>query len=156
MLLYYKINSIKFNKGNTMLRPFHLALPTKNLRETKQYYLNQLGCTMGRSDKTWIDFNFYGHQVVFHEYKEFSMPSVTNPVDSKEVHIPHFGIVLTMNDWKSLAEKLTLKKQSFIIEPYIRFEGTNGEQGTMFFHDNNGYAVEIKAMKDDSLLFKKF
>ena len=139
-----------------MPRPFHLALPTKNLSETKEYYLNQLGCSMGRFDTTWVDFNFYGHQVVFHEYKDFTMPSVTNPVDSKEVHIPHFGIVLAMEDWNALADRLMAQKQSFIIEPYIRFKGSNGEQGTMFFHDNNGYALEIKAMKDDALLFESF
>ena len=139
-----------------MLRPFHLALPTKNLKETIDYYMNHLGCTLGRQDTTWVDFNFYGHQVVFHEYSEFNMPNIKNNVDSKQVQVPHFGIVLTLEQWALLRDKLVANQQLFIIEPYTRFKGTNGEQSTMFFYDNNGYAVEIKALKDDSLLFRPF
>ena len=143
-------------KETHMLRPFHLALPTLNLSKTIDYYINTLGCKLGRSDTTWADFNFYGHQVVFHEYSSFTMPSIQNCVDSKQVHVPHFGIVLTIDDWELLKQKLLRVNHSFIIEPYTRFKGTNGEQSTMFFLDNNGYAVEIKALADDRLLFRPF
>ena len=139
-----------------MLRPFHLALPTKDLVATIDYYTSRLGCKIGRQDTTWVDFDFYGHQLVFHEYASFTMPAVHNDVDSKQVHVPHFGIVLTLADWSKMSDQLKALKQDFIIEPYTRFEGTNGEQATMFFLDNNGYAIELKAFRDDAYLFKPF
>ena len=139
-----------------MIRPFHLALPTKNIKQTINYYTTYLGCTLGRSDVTWVDFNCFGHQVVFHECKDIDMAQATNAVDSKAVRVPHFGIVLTMQDWQQLAQRLKANQQHFIIEPYIRFKGTVGEQATMFFEDNNGYALEMKAFEDDKFLFEPF
>lgn len=139
-----------------MPRPFHLALPTKDLAETKEYYLNTLGCSMGRSDKHWIDFNFFGHQIVFHEHDSFSMPKIHNGVDSKQVEVPHFGIILKPTEFNLLKDKLIAANQSFIIEPYTRFKNTNGEQSTMFFLDNNGYAIEIKSLANDDYLFEPF
>lgn len=139
-----------------MVNPFHLALPTKNIKQTVAFYTKIIGCEIGRSDKTWVDFDMYGHQVVFHEYKEFEMPSIKNDVDNKKVHIPHYGIVLTMKDWEQLAVRLKQHKVNFIIEPYIRFKGTNGEQATLFFLDNNDYAIEMKAFENIKYLFEPF
>ena len=139
-----------------MIRPFHLALPTKDLKSTIHYYTTYLGCTLGRSDTTWVDFNCYGHQVVFHECPTIDIAQATNPVDSKAVRVPHFGIVLTLPEWQKLADRLTSYNQQFIIDPYTRFKGTPGEQSTMFFEDNNGYALEMKAFEDDRLLFEPF
>lgn len=139
-----------------MIRPFHLALPTKNLAETKSFYLNRFQCEIGRSDTTWVDFNFFGHQLVFHEFPTIDMPSITNPVDNKQVQVPHFGVILTMNDWLHLKDRLITIKQTFIIEPYIRFKDTPGQQATMFFEDNNGYAIEMKAFENDQFIFEPF
>jgi len=137
-----------------MLRPFHLALPTKDIKQTEAFYTKVLGCEIGRRDTTWIDFNFLGHQVVFHEDQDIELASITNSVDSKQVRVPHFGVVLTMEGWKQTRDRLESINTTFIIAPYIRFEGEAGAQATMFFEDNNGYAIEIKAFKDDTLIFK--
>ena len=137
-----------------MPRPFHLALPTKDIKETEQFYTTVLGCEVGRRDTTWIDFNFRGHQVVFHEDQGIALASITNSVDSKGVRVPHFGVVLTMQEWHDTRGHLERLNTTFIIDPYIRFKGEAGEQATMFFEDNNGYAIEIKAFQDDALLFK--
>ena len=143
-------------KKQVKLRPFHLALPTKDLYGTKQFYLNKLNCKQGREDSHWVDIDFFGHQLVFHESFDISLKSMTNSVDTKAVTVPHFGLVLSMMDWKKLADLLKKDKQSFIIEPYIRFKDTPGEQATMFFLDNNGYALELKAFEDDRFLFEPF
>ncbi|MBT5954453.1 glyoxalase [bacterium] len=139
-----------------MTRPFHLALPTKKLKETEAFYTTILGCTIGRQDSTWIDFDFAGHQLVFHECLGIDIESAANPVDGKQVRVPHFGVILTMEDWKKLALRLKNHDIKFIIEPYIRFQGTPGEQATMFFEDNNGYALEMKAFENDDYIFKPF
>lgn len=141
---------------NTNLRPFHLALPTKDLKETQSFYTQVLKCSIGRQDQHWIDFNFYGHQVVFHENKDIDLKTMTNSVDQKSVTVPHFGLILTRADWDHLAEQLQEKKVHFIMKPTLRFQGSNGEQATLFFLDNNGYAIELKAFADDAFIFKAF
>ena len=114
------------------LRPFHLALPTANLLATIAFYSNILECEIGRRDSTWVDFNFFGHQLVFHE-SDIVLPSAVNPVDAKQVAVPHFGILVTPDQWVLLKNLLISKDISFLIDPYERFKGTSGEQYTMFF-----------------------
>lgn len=141
------------------LRPFHLAFPVHDLEEARRFYGEVLGCPEGRSADTWIDFNLYGHQIVAH----LTSPSSGerderphhNPVDGHDVPVPHFGVVLEMEDWKALRDRLIDAGISFIIEPTIRFEGKVGEQATMFFHDPSGNALEFKAFEDLSQLFAK-
>ncbi|RAP32340.1 glyoxalase [Candidatus Marinamargulisbacteria bacterium SCGC AG-414-C22] len=141
---------------NNKIRPFHLALSTKDIQGTKKYYTEVLELKIGRQDKTWVDFDFFGHQLVFHESLDIEFTSITNDVDRKKVVVPHFGIVLKLKDWHDFSEKLIQKKQKFIIDPYIRFKGTSGEQATMFFLDNNKFAIEVKAFKNDENLFRPF
>ncbi|MCH2216084.1 MAG: VOC family protein [Flavobacteriales bacterium] len=138
-----------------MPRPFHLAIPVQNLEITRKFYHNVLGCSEGRSSDHWVDFNFFGHQLVLHQKEGLKQESVSNPVDGKEVPVPHFGVVLSLEDWADLAERLKKKRIEFIIEPYIRFEGEVGEQRTMFFQDPEGNALEFKAFADLSGLFEK-
>jgi extradiol dioxygenase family protein len=140
-----------------MLMPFHLAVPVKDLNETRVFYRDILGLEEGRSSETWVDFNFYGHQFVIHLKPEFFKKSnvYSNPVDGHNVPVPHFGVVLDWEAWLELVERLKFYKVKFGIEPYIRFKGQVGEQGTMFFYDPSGNALEFKAFKDISLLFAK-
>lgn len=142
------------------MNPFHLAIPVHNLAEARDFYLNIMGCTEGRSDAHWIDFNFYGHQLVCHLNpamgQEQKTAAIKNPVDGHGVPVPHFGVVLEMNDWKVLADRLQKQNMKFEIEPYIRFKGQVGEQATMFFYDPSGNAIEIKAFKNvNNQLFAK-
>ena len=139
----------------TALRPFHLAFPVSSIKKARRFYRDLLGCDEGRSDETWVDFDFFGHQLVFHRNPEQVHELFTNPVDSHAVPVPHFGVVLTMADWKSLAARLEAARIEFVIKPYIRFEGEPGEQATMFFMDPNGLALEFKAFEDDSQIFAK-
>ena len=135
------------------LRPFHLAIPVNNVEECRQFYRDVLGFDEGRSSELWVDFNCFGHQLVIH-YKEPEPASVnTNPVDGKHVPVPHFGVVLDMDTFWAFSEKLTKKGVSFLIEPYIRFEGEIGEQATLFFEDPSGNALEFKAFKHLDQLF---
>jgi hypothetical protein len=113
-----------------------------------------MGCAEGRSSDEWIDFDFYGHQIVAHLSGECG-DRVSNAVDGHDVPVPHFGIVLTMPQWKALAARLATAGTKFEIEPYIRFEGLPGEQATMFFRDPSGNAIEMKAFADDAMLFAK-
>jgi hypothetical protein len=136
------------------LSPFHLAIPVHNLETSRRFYRDLLGCKEGRSSDHWIDFDFFGHQLVIH-VKDVISEVVSNPVDGKEVPIPHFGVVLDMISFDKLAKKLTQKNVSFIIAPYIRFEGEIGEQATMFFKDPSGNALEFKAFKNMDQLFEK-
>ena len=140
-----------------MLMPFHLAVPVKDLNETRAFYRDILGLEEGRSSETWVDFNFYGHQFVIHLKPEFFERAdvYSNPIDGHNVPVPHFGIVLQWDDWENLALRLQSFNIKFGIEPYIRFKGQVGEQGTMFFYDPSGNALEFKAFKDMSLLFAK-
>lgn len=137
------------------LRPFHLAIPVNDLKKARAFYGTILGFSEGRSDNHWIDWNFYGHQVVTHLNPHHHPNNHVNEVDKHAVPVPHFGVVLTMSDWKALAEKMKNHQIDFIIEPYIRFEGQPGEQATMFFLDPSGNALEFKAFEDLDSLFAK-
>ena len=117
------------------MKPFHLAIPVSNLSICKKFYREILECEEGRSSEKWVDFNFFGHQLVLHEKKELKSETISNPVDDHNVPVPHFGVVLEWEQWELLAKKLRLKNIKFIIEPYIRFKGKIGEQATMFFLD---------------------
>lgn len=139
------------------ITPFHIAIPVHNLATCRTFYKEVLGCKEGRSSKHWVDFNFFGHQLVIH-YKPKTTKSQelpTNAVDGKEVPVPHYGVVLPWETFASFSNKLKNKGVSFIIEPYIRFKGLVGEQATMFFYDPAGNALEFKAFKDMEQLFAK-
>ena len=137
------------------LLPFHLAIPVNDLDKSRNFYKNILGCEEGRSSNHWVDFNFFGHQLVIHFKEKESDNTKTNPVDGKDVPIPHFGVILEWNDFQDFSKKLKEKKINFIIEPYIRFEGLPGEQATMFFKDPCGNALEFKSFKDLNKIFEK-
>jgi extradiol dioxygenase family protein len=142
------------------MNPFHLAIQVRDIAEARDFYLNIMGCTEGRSDQTWVDFNFYGHQLVCHLNPALrqgnKVVAIKNPVDGHGVPVPHFGVVLEMPDWEALAERLSQQDMKFEIEPYIRFKGQSGEQATMFFFDPSGNAIEIKAFKNiNEQLFAK-
>lgn len=138
------------------LRPFHLAIPVHDITISRRFYRDILGCTEGRSSDHWVDFNFFGHQLVIH-LKENSNDTVdnSNAVDGKEVPIPHFGVVLPMEVFETLSQRLKDNGVKFIIEPYLRFEGETGEQATMFFNDPSGNALEFKAFTNLDQLFAK-
>lgn len=112
-----------------------------------------MGCAEGRSSDRWIDFDFYGHQIVAHLDPSMQAGTTRNTVDGHDVSVPHFGIVLTMPQWEALAERVRAAGIQFGIEPHIRFKGEAGEQATMFFHDPSGNALEFKAFADDGQLF---
>ena len=139
------------------LPPFHLAIPVQDLTEARRFYGELLGCPEGRSAATWVDFNFHGHQLVCHlTCADQQGERAANPVDGKQVPIPHFGLVLEMQAWKRLAAHLRQHGVEFVIEPYLRFEGQAGEQATMFLLDPSGNALEFKAFQDiDRQLFEK-
>lgn len=138
-----------------MIQPFHLAIPVKNLEICRTFYRDVLQCEEGRSSDHWIDFNFFGHQLVIHQKDDFISQRISNPVDGHDVPVPHFGVVLTWEDWHQLSERLQANKTHFIIEPTTRFRGKPGEQATMFFIDPEGNALEFKAFKDIGQLFAK-
>ena len=137
------------------LSPFHIAIPVHNLKECRLFYRDILNCEEGRSSDQWVDFNFFGHQLVIHYKPKTEEETHTNPVDGKSVPVPHYGVVLNWNLFQNLSKDLKSKGINFIIEPYIRFEGMAGEQATMFFNDPAGNALEFKAFKDISQLFAK-
>ncbi len=134
---------------------FHLAFPVRDLEESRKFYGEILGCKEGRSSEQWIDFNLFGHQIVAHLAPEAVGIRHKNEVDADHVPVPHFGIVLPMEEFKNFAEKLKSKDIEFIIEPKIRFQGEVGEQATMFFLDPSGNALEFKAFADFSQVFAK-
>ena len=141
-----------------MLTPFHLAVQVRDIDEARDFYVTKMGLPEGRSDTHWIDFNMFGHQVVVHLNpalgSDGKVPNHRNPVDDHAVPVPHFGVVLEVDTWKQLAERVTTFVDDFIIEPYVRFEGEPGEQYTMFFEDPSGNALEFKAFADiESQLF---
>jgi uncharacterized protein len=138
------------------VRPFHLALPCKNVADTIAFYKTHFDVEVGRSAETWVDFNFYGHQLVFHYCGGETLPERFNPVDSHQVPVPHFGVVLSVADFKALADRLTGLNVDFVIKPYVRFKGTVGEQYTLFFKDNNGLSLEFKAFEDERFIFTPF
>lgn len=137
----------------TSLPPFHLAFPVHDLAAARAFYGELLGCPEGRSSDEWIDFDFFGHQIVAH-LAPGAAPRQHNPVDGHDVPVPHFGAVLTMADWEALAARLD-GRVDFVIEPNVRFRGLPGEQATMFFLDPSGNALEIKAMANPANLFAK-
>ena len=134
---------------------FHLAFPVHDLSAAREFYGSILGCEEGRSSERWIDFNLYGHQIVAHLAENSAGVKASNKVDADNVPVPHFGIVLPMEEWRVLADRLTEKGIEFVIEPKIRFAGEVGEQATMFFLDPSGNALEFKAFADFSQVFAK-
>ena len=139
----------------TSLPPFHLAFPVHDLDEARSFYGGLLGCPEGRSAAHWIDFDFFGHQIVAHLAPGMEPKPHHNPVDGHDVPVPHFGAVLPMEQWKTIADQLQRAAVDFVIEPNIRFAGQPGEQATMFFLDPSGNALELKAMRDPAKLFAK-
>ncbi|MGQ7829879.1 VOC family protein [Altererythrobacter sp. Z27] len=135
------------------LRPFHLAFPVDDLAAARAFYGGAMGCREGRSSDEWIDFDFYGHQIVAHLAPGNAGDRASNHVDGHGVPVPHFGIVLKMEDWQDLAERLAAAGTRFVIEPTIRFKGQPGEQATMFFRDPAGNAIEMKAFENLDSLF---
>lgn len=137
------------------IQPFHLAFPVNDLAAARQFYGVTMGCAEGRSSDEWIDFDFFGHQLVAHLAPEECGHTSSNQVDGHDVPVKHFGVVLTKPDWDTLAKRLQDTGMKFIIEPQIRFKGQVGEQATMFFLDPAGNALEFKAFEDPSQLFAK-
>ncbi|NGM86698.1 VOC family protein [Parapusillimonas sp. SGNA-6] len=135
--------------------PFHLAFPVRDLEEARAFYGGLLGCPEGRSSDQWVDFNFYGHQIVTHLSPDECGSTHTSSVDDHNVPVRHFGAVLDMAEWEALARRLQDAGTKFVIEPYIRFKGEVGEQATMFFLDPSGNALEFKAFKNMDSLFAK-
>ena len=137
------------------LSPFHVAFPVHDIALARKFYGDLLGCPEGRSADDWVDFNFYGHQIVAHLAPAETGMAQRNAVDGHGVPVRHFGIVLPMADWEAAAARLKAANVEFVIEPYIRFKGEPGEQATMFFLDPSGNALEIKAFADIAMLFAK-
>ena len=138
------------------VRPlFHLAFPVHDLASARRFYGGLLGCPEGRSSPDWVDFDFYGHQIVAHLSPDEAGHRNTSAVDGDNVPVRHFGAILSMDQWHSLADKLKAAGTKFVIEPHVRFKGQVGEQATMFFLDPSGNALEFKAFGDLSQLFAK-
>ncbi len=137
----------------TQVMPFHLAIPVTDLSAASKFYGELMGGERGRFSEHWIDWNFFGHQLVTHLVAAMPSQPSPNQVDDKAVPVPHFGVVLSVDDWHALAERLSQAKIEFVIEPYIRFKGQVGEQATMFLLDPCGNALEFKAFADMSQLF---
>ena len=137
------------------LPPFHLAFPVDDLAAARAFYGGLLGCTEGRSADHWVDFDLRGHQIVAHLAPEAAPKRAANPVDGEDVPVPHFGLVLPMDEWRALAERLESAGVEFIVSPTVRFRGEPGEQATMFLLDPAGNALEFKAMADPANLFAK-
>jgi extradiol dioxygenase family protein len=137
------------------LPPFHLAFPVDDLASARRFYGELLGCPEGRSADEWVDFDLFGHQIVAHLAPEQVQRRSTNDVDGENVPVPHFGLVMPIAEWKTLAAKLEAADVEFVIEPTVRFEGQPGEQATMFLLDPAGNALEFKAMANPANLFTK-
>jgi extradiol dioxygenase family protein len=136
--------------------PFHLAFPVHDIAVARRFYGELLGCPEGRSSNEWVDFNFYGHQIVAHlAPEECKHRGSSSKVDDHDVPVRHFGAVLNLAQWQLLADKLKAAGTTFVIEPYVRFKGEPGEQATMFFLDPSGNAIEIKAFANLDSLFAK-
>ncbi len=136
-----------------MVSPFHLAFPVTDLGTTRQFYIEILGCSVGREAERWIDFNFFGHQISAHLKPEAIGVIPTNPVDGESVPVRHFGLVLEWKTWHEMVERLNIKKMEYLIKPTTRFAGEVGEQATFFITDPSGNALEFKTFKDDKQLF---
>ena len=137
------------------IRPFHLAFPVRDLAEARAFYGGLLGCPEGRHSDHWIDFDLYGHQIVTHLDPGAGGDALANPVDGKQVPVPHFGVILKLDAWRALADRLKAAGTDLVIEPYVRFEGEVGEQATLFFRDPSGNALEFKAFADDAMIFAR-
>jgi extradiol dioxygenase family protein len=141
---------------NADMRPrFHLAFPVHDLGAARRFYIDLLGCTEGRSSTDWVDFDFCGHQIVAHLDGSNRGFATTNVVDGEDVPIRHFGLILTVETWRTLVARLVEHDTTFIIEPQIRFEGQAGEQHTCFFLDPSGNAIELKAFANDEAVFAR-
>jgi len=138
-----------------MLSPFHLAIPVHNLEAARGFYGGQFGCPEGRSTDHWVDFDFFGHQLVCHLDPAHQGGGLDSDVDHDQVPVPHFGIVLDMEDWEKLAHRLSARDTVFVIDPRVRFRGEVGEQATMFLRDPSGNALEFKAFADPARLFAR-
>lgn len=141
--------------STSSLQPFHLAFPVDNIAVARQFYGEVMGCEEGRSAEHWVDFNFFGHQLVAHLAPEECGTTATSDVDGHKVPCKHFGVILTMEQWHALADRLKKRGTKFVIEPYIRFKGLPGEQATMFFMDPAGNALEFKAFANMDQIFAK-
>jgi uncharacterized protein len=136
-----------------MRSPFHLAFPVKNIKSTRDFYTDIIGCSVGREAERWIDFNFFGHQISAH-LKDDALDDIpTNQVDGESIPVRHFGLVLEWDAWHKLVDDLGKKDVSFLIKPTIRFKGQVGEQATLFIKDPSGNALEFKSFKDGEQLF---
>ncbi|BDX04669.1 VOC family protein [Planctobacterium marinum] len=138
-----------------MLTPFHLAIAVHDLELARAFYGDLLGCKQGRSSEFWIDWDFWGHQLVTHLDQNLKLSETVNLVDGKDIGVPHFGVVLNWSDWEELISRLREKQVKFVLEPYVRFAGKPGEQGTFFIKDGTGNRLEFKAFKDPAFLFAK-
>lgn len=148
-----RLQTETLNKNMAIRNLFHLAFPVHDLEAAREFYGGVLGCTEGRSSERWVDFDLYGHQIVAHLAEDAAGVRATNHVDADDVPVPHFGIVLPMEEWRALSEKLTSNGVKFVVEPKIRFAGEVGEQATMFFLDPSGNALEFKGFSDFASVF---
>lgn len=139
----------------TSLPRFHLAFPVRDLAEARAFYCNLLGCGEGRSADDWVDFDFYGHQIVAHLTASSSEHKAHNEVDGQQVPVRHFGVILSLTAWRELVQKLRDNSVKFIIEPQTRFAGQPGEQEILFFADPSGNVLEFKAFADDTMVFAR-
>jgi uncharacterized protein len=139
----------------TAFRPFHLAIPVADLERTRAFYVEVLGCRVGRASDTWLDFDFFGHQVSAHLKPAELRAAHTNPVDGKAVPVRHFGLILSMEEWEGLAARLRAHGVEFLIEPGLRFRGEVGEQATLFLSDPSGNALEFKAFASPERIFAR-
>lgn len=135
-----------------MLSPFHIAVAVRDITEAREFYGTKLGFSEGRSASDWVDFDMFGHQFVVHLNtslgKNGTVKTISNAVDGHGVPVPHCGVILQFEEWKQFADKLSKVIDNFIIKPYIRFEGQPGEQGTLFFADPSGNALEFKGFRN--------
>ena len=134
---------------------FHLAFPVSDLKKTKEFYMQVLGCSVGRESNKWVDLNLHGHQIVAHLSPKDCFSTVTNLVDGDQISSRHFGVILPWNDWEKLCEKIIDLGLQFIIKPKIRFKNKKGEQGTFFINDPSGNVLEFKTFKNDHMVFDK-
>ncbi len=141
------------------LTPFHVAVQVRDIEEARRFYGGVLGCPEGRSARDWVDFDLYGHQFVCHLNPQLGrdgrLSSHFNPVDGHGVPVPHCGVVLEPADWEGLAARLRRHPVEWVVEPYTRFQGSPGEQSTLFILDPSGNALEFKAFRDLGQLFAR-
>jgi len=135
--------------------PFHLAFPVNDLEASRRFYVDLLGCAVGRESDHWIDFNFFGHQITGHLAPDEARIVASNPVDGKQVPVRHFGVILEWSAWETLASQLKERGVAFLLGPYIRFKGEVGEQATMFVLDPSGNGLEFKSFKDPERIFAR-